>query len=117
MKVGIDELRTLVQRALQGAGANEAMAASTARALVLAESQGIGSHGLSRVSQYATHLRNGRVDGAAVPRVANQRGGAVQVDAGCGLAFPACALAVEDAIGRARVEYTLTEVAPRRLRR
>jgi (2R)-3-sulfolactate dehydrogenase (NADP+) len=44
------------------------MADSTARALVLAESQGLGSHGLSRVAQYATHLRNGRVNGAAVPR-------------------------------------------------
>ena len=61
-RVAIDELRTLVQRALQAAGANEAMAAVTARALVLAESQGLGSHGLSRVAQYATHLRNGRVE-------------------------------------------------------
>ena len=102
MKVSVDELRTLVQRALQAAGASEAMAASTARALVLAESQGIGSHGLSRVAQYATHLKNGRVDGAAVARLANQRGGAVQIDAGCGLAFPACELAVRECIGRAR---------------
>jgi (2R)-3-sulfolactate dehydrogenase (NADP+) len=102
MKVPVAELRALVQRALQSAGANEAMAVATARALVLAESQGIGSHGLSRVAQYATHLKNGRVDGAAVPRVAHQRGGAVQVDAGCGLAFPACELAVREAIERAR---------------
>jgi (2R)-3-sulfolactate dehydrogenase (NADP+) len=102
MKVAVTELRALVQRALQAAGANEAMAASTARALVLAESQGIGSHGLSRVAQYATHLRNGRVDGAAVPRVAAQRGGAAQVDAGEGLAFAACELAVQEAIARAR---------------
>ena len=102
MKVPVTELRALVQRALQSAGANEAMAVATARALVLAESQGIGSHGLSRVAQYATHLKNGRVDGAAVPRVARQRGGAVQVDAGCGLAFPACELAVREAIERAR---------------
>ena len=102
MKVPVTELRALVQRAPQAAGANEAMAASTARALVLAESQGIGSHGLSRVAQYATHLRNGRVDGAAVPRVAAQRGGAAQVDAGEGLAFAACELAVQEAIARAR---------------
>jgi (2R)-3-sulfolactate dehydrogenase (NADP+) len=102
MKVPIEELRTLVQRALQAAGASEAMAASTARALVLAESQGIGSHGLSRVGQYATHLKNGRADGSAVARVANQRGGAVQVDAGCGLAFPACELAIRECIERAR---------------
>lgn len=103
MKTRLDELHALVQRALQAAGANEAMAQSTARALVLAEAQGIGSHGLSRVAQYATHLKNGRVDGAAVPRIARERGGAVLVDAGCGLAFPACELAVREAIARARV--------------
>jgi (2R)-3-sulfolactate dehydrogenase (NADP+) len=102
MKVTLEELRALVQQALQSAGANEAMAAATARALVLAESQGIGSHGLSRVAQYATHLKNGRADGAALPRVARERGGAVQVDAGCGLAFAACDLAVRECIERAR---------------
>jgi (2R)-3-sulfolactate dehydrogenase (NADP+) len=102
MKIPVQELRALVQRVLQAAGANEAMAASTARALVLAESQGIGSHGLSRVAQYATHLKNGRADGQAVPRVAHQRGGAAQIEAGCGLAFPACELAVREAIERAR---------------
>jgi (2R)-3-sulfolactate dehydrogenase (NADP+) len=102
MKISAEELRMLVQRTLQASGASQAMAASTARALVLAESQGIGSHGLSRVAQYATHLKNGRVDGQAVARVAQQRGGAVQVDAGCGLAFPACDLAVRECIERAR---------------
>jgi (2R)-3-sulfolactate dehydrogenase (NADP+) len=98
----VADLRSLVQRALQAAGANEAMAAATARALVLAEAQGIGSHGLSRVSQYATHLKNGRVNGAAQPQVARERGGAVQIDAGEGLAFPACELAVREAIARAK---------------
>ena len=100
--LSLAELRTLVQHALQSAGANEAMAAAAARALVLAEAQGLGSHGLSRVAQYATHLRNGRVDKDAVPRVAASRGGAVQIDAGEGLAFAACELAVREAIARAR---------------
>ena len=102
MKVAASELRALVQRALERAGANATMAEATARALVLAEAQGIGSHGLSRVPQYATHLKNGRVVGTAVPRVARERGAAVQIDAGEGLAFPACELAVREAIARAR---------------
>jgi (2R)-3-sulfolactate dehydrogenase (NADP+) len=101
-RLALAELRTLVQHALQSAGANEAMAAAAARALVLAEAQGLGSHGLSRVAQYATHLRNGRVDKDAVPRVAAARGGAVQIDAGGGLAFAACELAIREAIARAR---------------
>jgi (2R)-3-sulfolactate dehydrogenase (NADP+) len=102
MRLGMAELEQRVARALQAAGAGEAMAAATARALVLAEAQGIGSHGLSRVAQYATHLKNGRADGAAWPRVARERGAAVVIDAACGLAFPACEQAVHEAIARAR---------------
>ena len=98
----IAELTDLATRALAGAGANPQMAASTARALVRAEAAGLASHGVSRIAQYAAHLRNGRADGAAVPTIAHERGGAVLIDAQCGLAFPACALAVSDAILRAR---------------
>ncbi len=96
------ELTELAMRALQRAGASEAMAATTARALVDADLQGLASHGVSRIPQYATHLSNGRADGQAVARVVRSRGGAVLVDAGCGLAFPACAFAVAEALGRAR---------------
>ena len=102
MKLPLDEARAIVARVLEQAGAGPAMAASTARALVLAEAQGLGSHGLSRVSQYATHLANGRVDGAAVPSVLRSKGGAIVIDAACGLAFPACDRAVAQAIAAAR---------------
>ena len=96
------ELRDLATRALANAGASEAMATTTAAALVDAEAQGLSSHGLARVAQYATHLRNGRADGNATATVTNERGGAVLVDARCGLAFPACALAIDEGIRRAR---------------
>ena len=96
------ELNELATQALRRAGASEAMANATARALVDADLQGLASHGVSRIPQYATHLSNGRADGQAVARVIKSRGGAVLVDAGCGLAFPACALAVTEAIARAR---------------
>ncbi|TWO72224.1 Ldh family oxidoreductase [Caenimonas sedimenti] len=88
--------------ALQEAGASFEMARTTAQALVLAEAQGIASHGLGRVKQYATHLRNGRADGRAQARVVREHGAALLVDAGQGLAFPACALAVERGIAVAR---------------
>jgi (2R)-3-sulfolactate dehydrogenase (NADP+) len=91
-----------VAAALTAAGANELTARTTARALVLAEAQGLGSHGLSRVSQYATHLRNGRVNRDALPRVTRRQGGALLIDADEGLAFPACALAVAEAVETAR---------------
>jgi (2R)-3-sulfolactate dehydrogenase (NADP+) len=101
-KFTIEELRTLATQALRRAGASIAMAEATARALVDAEAQGQPGHGMSRVPQYATHLRNGRADGNAVPAVVKSPGGAMLVDANEGLAFPACALAVSEAISRAR---------------
>ena len=98
----VQELETLAGRALMNAGAAPAMASITARALAHAEAQGLSSHGMARVAQYATHLRNGRADGHAVPVIARERGGAILVDARSGLAFPACALAVDEAVRRAR---------------
>ena len=100
--IALAELRDFASRALQRAGASETMAMMTAAALVDAEAQGLSSHGIARVAQYATHLRNGRADGRAVPVIARERGGAVLIDARCGLAFPACALAVGEAVSRAR---------------
>jgi (2R)-3-sulfolactate dehydrogenase (NADP+) len=101
-RLALSELATLARRALQRAGASPAMADVTAKALVAAEAQGLASHGVSRVPQYAAHVRLGRVDGAAVASVVRSKGGAVLVDAASGLAFPACALAVGEAIARAR---------------
>ncbi|MEO8079128.1 MAG: Ldh family oxidoreductase, partial [Caldimonas sp.] len=99
--LSLADARARVAAALERAGASPAMAGATADGLVLAEAQGLGSHGLSRVAQYALHLRNGRVDGAAVPRVAKSKGAVAVVDAAEGLAFPACRLAVAEAMARA----------------
>ena len=100
--LSIDDLERRVAAVLERAGAAAPMAAATARSLVLAEAQALGSHGLSRVAQYATHLRNGRVDGRAVAAVSRSKGAVALVDAGEGLAFPACELAVDEAARRAR---------------
>lgn len=104
MKISLADLRQRVSGALQAAGATAPMADSTAASLVLAEAQGLGSHGLSRVTQYATHLRNGRVDGQAVASVLRRKGAALVVDAAGGLAFPACELAVREATAVARAQ-------------
>jgi (2R)-3-sulfolactate dehydrogenase (NADP+) len=102
--VGMDDLRNLAARAFVNAGASASMAAAAADALVAADAAGLASHGVSRVPLYAAHLKIGRTDGAAVPRVAHERKAACLVDAGCGMAYEACALAVREAIARAR-EY------------
>ena len=104
MNLSIDEARSLVVAALAAAGASPVMANSTPRALVLAEAQGQIGHGLSRVVQYATHLRNGRVNGAAQAAVIRRKGAALLVDACAGLAFPACDLAVAEAVALAQTQ-------------
>ncbi len=104
MNLSIDEARSLVAAALAAAGASPLMATSTARALVLAEAQGQAGHGLSRVIQYVTHLRNGRVSGTAQATVIRRAGAALLVDARAGLAFPACDLAVAEAIALAQTQ-------------
>ncbi|WP_209442185.1 Ldh family oxidoreductase [Neoroseomonas oryzicola] len=102
MRLSLTEAESLARAALAGAGASPEMAAATARALAAAEAAGQAGHGLSRVPQYAAFLKNGRADGAATPRIVNERGGAVLVDARHGLAYPALALAEREAAWRAR---------------
>lgn len=100
-KLSLERLNALAAAALQRAGASAEMARATAAALVAAEAQGLASHGLSRIPQYAGHLRHGRVNGAAEPRVIRAKAATCLVDADEGLAFPACELAVKEAIQRA----------------
>ena len=101
-RLSVEALRELVTRGLAASGARDAMAADTAAALVDAECQGLPSHGVARALQYAAHLKNGRAGGNAQPRIIGERGGAVLVDAGHGLAYPACKFAVAEAVRRAR---------------
>ena len=94
----IADLTRLTADALRRAGANAGMAEATAAALVAAEAQGLASHGLSRAPQYIGHLKRGRVNGDAIPKVRQRKPAALVVDAQEGLAFPACAVAVREAI-------------------
>lgn len=100
--LSLQQAKELAQAALQAAGAGQDMACATAQALTLAEAQGLASHGLSRVPQYALHLRNGRANGNAQPVVVQRKGAALLVDAQQGLAFAACKLAVHEALAVAR---------------
>jgi (2R)-3-sulfolactate dehydrogenase (NADP+) len=97
-----NDLQTLATAALTAAGANPQGAATTAHALVLADASGLASHGVSRIPLYCAHLRHGRVDGAAQPTLQASRGATCVIDAADGLAYPACDLAVAEAIARAR---------------
>lgn len=100
--IPVHDLIQLAAGALRAAGASPLQAETTARALVAADMQGLASHGTSRVQMYAAHLRHGRVDGQAKPVVTSTRPAAALVDAADGFAFPACELAVGEAVARAR---------------
>ena len=101
-RLSIDQSTQLAARALRKAGASPGMARATAQALVAAEMEGLAGHGLSRVSLYAQHLREGRANGTAKPIVLKRKGATCLVDAAGGLAFLAAALAVKEAIKRAK---------------
>ena len=100
--ITLQQLTDLTTRALKRAGASQAMAQATAQALVAAEAEGLGGHGLSRVALYCQHLREGRAWGKAKPKVIKRKGATALIDGGGGLAFLACAMAVKEAIARAK---------------
>lgn len=92
------EAEVLAQSALVAAGASAEAAAAAARALVLADCDGIASHGLARVPSYAAQLRSGKIDGAAKPAVIRTSAATAAVDAKCGLAYPALVAAVAEGL-------------------
>lgn len=100
--ISIEQLQILTARALKRAGASKSMSQAAAQALVAAETEGLSGHGLSRVALYCQHLRDGRALGKVKPKIVRRKGATALVDAGGGLAFLACALAVKEAITRAR---------------
>jgi (2R)-3-sulfolactate dehydrogenase (NADP+) len=85
----LEDLRRCAVRALLAAGANRAAARAVADALVAAEADGVGSHGVSRLPDYVAQLGSGKVDGRAVPVVSRPAPGVIRVDARGGFAFPA----------------------------
>lgn len=101
-RISSDDLTNLAARTLLAAGATPRTATATARALVYADERGLSSHGVARLPMYAAQLRNGRVDAKATPQIVESRNAAVLIDAADGMAFPACELAVETLVSRAR---------------
>lgn len=88
-RLTLDQVEALACAALLAAGASAAAAASVARSTRAAERDGIRSHGLLYIPIYAEHLRCGKVDGAALPKVTQQRAASIRVDAAHGFAHAA----------------------------
>ncbi len=86
--LSVNAARALVQDVFGACGMPEALAAPAAAALVLAEQEGLPSHGLARVPFYAAQMQAGKVVADAAPSVVRD-GAVIRVDAGYGLAFAA----------------------------
>jgi LDH2 family malate/lactate/ureidoglycolate dehydrogenase len=95
------ELRALVSTIFQSCGMNEADAGLLAGALTAADQRGIHSHGTLRVPEYVDKLTHGGVDPRGRPAIAQDRGGALIIDAHNAMGQVAAHFAMTAAIQRA----------------
>jgi (2R)-3-sulfolactate dehydrogenase (NADP+) len=95
MNLSYEQLVDLAETGLQAAGIGAKAARETAQFLAIAELDGLASHGLARVAQYAAHAKNGRIELAPKLKVRPFKTSAALVDACDGLAFPALRFATD----------------------
>jgi (2R)-3-sulfolactate dehydrogenase (NADP+) len=91
----IEEIHQLVVKALTNHNTDANNAEKIASALVAAEIDGLGGHGLSRLPSYCAQSASGKIKGFAVPVASQVAAAAIQVDAQHGFAYPAMELAIE----------------------
>jgi (2R)-3-sulfolactate dehydrogenase (NADP+) len=94
-QLSLEQAHRLVVKALMRHNTSEANATMVADALVAAEADGLGGHGLSRLPSYCAQSASGKVNGHAVPATSSVAKAAIRVDAQYGFAFPALSMAVE----------------------
>jgi (2R)-3-sulfolactate dehydrogenase (NADP+) len=89
IKLSVTEARTLIEGALVGAGAAPERTGYFADAILDTELSGLEGHGFYWLQFYCAHLRSGKVDRAAEPRVERLSDTAFRVHAANGFAHPA----------------------------
>ncbi len=89
MKLSYSEMRDLGMAAFKAVGVPEKTAAIVTEALILAELDGMPSHGFNRIPFYAGQAKSGKVVAAAEPEVTQTGPSVVVVDAKYGFAVPA----------------------------
>ena len=100
-KLSIDKAHELANAALSAVGVPAWEAEVTAGALVMADRDGLASHGLSRLPFYLDQARSGKIVAGARAEVTIE-GSVIRIDAQHGLAFPAIARGVDSSIPLAR---------------
>jgi delta1-piperideine-2-carboxylate reductase len=89
VRLTLDEIRTLSTEVCIANGMSSSNAEVIADVVTQAEADGTHSHGLFRIPGYISPMKNGRVDGQAVPEVTDVSPGLVAVDSNNGFAPPA----------------------------
>lgn len=95
MNLTFSQMHDLAEAGLRASGIGSNAANETAQFLALAELDGLSSHGLARVAQYAAHAKNGRIELDPKMKVRPFKTAAALVDACDGLAFPALRFATD----------------------
>lgn len=95
MSLSYTQMLDLAFRGLAAAGIDKVSSFETAKFLALAELDGLASHGLARVSQYAGHAKSGRIELNVKPQLRQFKKSAALIDAREGLAFPALRYATD----------------------
>jgi LDH2 family malate/lactate/ureidoglycolate dehydrogenase len=98
------QLRAMTEAIFTAAGATAAIAATVADALVLANLLGHDSHGVMRIPSYVQQIKRGRLQPAAEPVVAQQRGATALVDGRSGFGQVAGRFATDQVVALAK-EY------------
>lgn len=102
VRLTLDEVFDLSQRALRACNTDQDNADSVARSVRASEADGIHSHGLARLPTYCEHARVGKIDGHARATAEQVGPGAIRVDAADGFAHPAIDLGLERLVPLAR---------------
>jgi (2R)-3-sulfolactate dehydrogenase (NADP+) len=103
-RMSLAEAQTAAAAVLVANRTDPANARSVAKALVLAQADGLGGHGLMRLATYAAQAQCGKVDGFAKPVLIEGPGAVLKIDAANGFAYPAIDLAIEHLPALARAQ-------------
>lgn len=112
MIVPMATLHDLLADILEGLGASRAHADTVAALLVEADLRGVDSHGAHLMSLYVTRIRRGEMDPLAKPKIVEDNGATMLIDADLGFGQVAGLSAAHHAIERSGV-YGVAAIAVR----
>jgi (2R)-3-sulfolactate dehydrogenase (NADP+) len=95
-RLSLDDVYDLCLRMLIASGSTPENAAPVAACMRDAEAQGMRTHGFEYIPYFCEHLRNGKINGRAVPSVAHRAESALVVDADHGFAHTAFLFALDE---------------------